>query len=125
MNTYILIFKFFLVAHSAATIDHFTARVLGPVPMDQNSMTLLNRLQRELQPAGFVVRAAPPGVPEAASPIGAAQVGAGLYQLWLRYGDDEAAHMDEPLPAFNCGVMDTQHHEYASLPEVDVTCHRS
>lgn len=124
MNTYILIFKFFLVAHSAATVDHFTALVLGPVPMNQESLTLIKQLRAKFEPAGFVVRAAPPGDSEAASPMGAAQVGAGLYQLWLRYGDDEAAHMDESLPAFNCRVMDTQHHEYASMGEVDVTCHR-
>ncbi len=118
MGVYILILRVFLVAHSAATIDHFTARVLGPVPMNQESLTLIKQLRRKFEPAGFVVRVAPPGSPETATPIGAAQVGAGLYQLELRYGEDEAAHMDELVPTFDCRVVDTQRHGDVSLEEV-------
>lgn len=124
MMTYILIFKFFLVAHSAATIDHFTARVLGPISMNAESLALVHRVERKYQPAGLVVRVSPPGVEEAASPVGAAEVSAGLYEMYLRYGDDEAAHMDEPLPQFKCTVTSTRPRKYPLQKEVDVTCHR-
>jgi hypothetical protein len=125
VTTYILIFKIALVAHSAATIDHFTARVLGPMAVTQNSapsiLTLEQRIQRKLQPAGYVVRLSPPGD---ASPVDAAQVGAGLYEMYLRYGDDEAEHMDESLPQFICEVTHSGPRKEPLHSEVDVSCHR-